>query len=111
MITTLLGILAATLSVVAFAPQAWRVIRTRKTGELATMMWVTNVAAFSLWAAYGVTLRAWAIIVPNLICLAFSIFILIMKLVSPPTRHAIADVLDPAVDSQAGQGVTPRPRG
>jgi MtN3 and saliva related transmembrane protein len=99
MITLMLGVLAATTSVISFVPQVWRVIRTRKTAELATMMWVLNVVGFSLWTAYGVELGRWAIVVPNVICLAFSAFILAMKLVSSATRHRIADVLDPAVDA------------
>lgn len=110
MIGTVLGALAATASVVAFAPQAWRVIKTRKTDELATMMWVLNVCGFSLWIAYGLTGGVWAIIVPNTICLAFSIFILAMKLAPPRTRHRIADVLDPAVDAGAAKrGEVERP--
>jgi MtN3 and saliva related transmembrane protein len=99
MMAIVLGALAATASVVSFVPQAWKVIRTRKTGELATMMWVLNVVGFSLWTAYGIDLGMWALVVPNAICLVFSGFILAMKLVSPPTRHRIADVLDPAIDA------------
>lgn len=95
MISTVLGVLAATASVVSFVPQAWKVVRTRKTDELATGMWVLNVAGFSLWTSYGITRGQWAIIVPNAICLAFAAFILVMKLVSSRTKHAIADKLDP----------------
>jgi MtN3 and saliva related transmembrane protein len=100
MISTLVGGLAATASVVSFAPQAWKVIKTRKTEELATMMWVLNVIGFSLWITYGIQRALWAVIIPNIICLGFSIFILTMKLVSRPTRHAIADKLDPSVDAK-----------
>jgi MtN3 and saliva related transmembrane protein len=101
MTPSIVGILAAVVSVISFVPQAWKVIRTRKTAELATLMWVMNVIGFALWLAYGIELGMWAILVPNAICLMFSAFILAMKLVSPRTRHAIADVLDPAVDAGA----------
>jgi MtN3 and saliva related transmembrane protein len=107
MISSVIGALAATGSVVSFAPQAWKVIRTRKTDELALGTWIMNVVAFSLWMVFGIQRGVWAIIVPNVICLAFSIFILAMKLVPTPTRHKIADVLDPAVDSSASR--TDRP--
>jgi len=100
MISTIVGALAATASVVSFAPQAWKVIKTRKTAELATLMWVLNVVGFSLWITYGVQRGLWAVVIPNILCLAFSLFILTMKLVSRPTKHAIADALDPAVDSK-----------
>lgn len=101
MISTIVGVLAAAASVVSFAPQAWKVIKTRKTEELATMMWVLNVIGFSLWIVYGVQRGLWPVIIPNILCLAFALFILIMKLVSGPTKHAIADALDPAVDASA----------
>jgi len=101
MISTIVGVLAATCSVVSFAPQAWKVIRTRKTEELATMMWVLNVIGFSLWTTYGIQRGIWAVIIPNSICLVFAAFILMMKLVGHRTRHEIADKLDPAVDSGA----------
>jgi MtN3 and saliva related transmembrane protein len=101
MIASVLGIFAAILSVISFLPQAWQVIRTRKTAELALAMWVLNVVAFGLWTLYGAELHIWAIIIPNALCGVFSGFILAMKLVSPRTRHAIADVLDPAVDAGA----------
>lgn len=97
----MIGALAALLSIVAFLPQAWRIIRTRKTDELATGMWVVNVVAFALWTVYGIDRGAWPIIVPNVICMVLSAFILTMKLVSSRTRHAIADKLDPAVDAAA----------
>ena len=103
----MIGAFAAVLSVSSFVPQAWRVIRTRKTGELATMMWVMNVAGFSLWTTYGVQRQAWALIVPNAICLVLSAFILVMKLVSSRTRHVIADALDPTVDRSASPSGRP----
>jgi MtN3 and saliva related transmembrane protein len=99
MIASLVGAAAATASVVSFAPQAWKVIRTRKTDELAMGSWVMNVVAFSLWTVFGIQRGLWAIIVPNIICLAFSIFILVMKLLPRRTRHHVADVLDPSIDS------------
>ncbi|HEX2690992.1 MAG TPA: SemiSWEET family transporter [Kofleriaceae bacterium] len=101
MIATVVGALAALLSVTSFVPQAWHVIRTRKTEQLVTPMWLINVVGFSLWTTYGVLLERWAIVAPNVICWVLSAFILVMKLVSPRTRHAIADVLDPAVDPAA----------
>ncbi len=100
MISSIIGATAATASVVSFAPQAWKVIRTRKTDELALGTWILNVVGFTLWTVFGIQRGLWAIIVPNIICLAFSIFILMMKLLPRPTRHKVADALDPTVDSR-----------
>lgn len=90
-----IGVLAATLSVTSFVPQAWRVIRTRETKDLATPMWIMNVAGFALWTTYGALTGAWPIIVPNAICFVLAAFILVMKLASRPTRDRIADAVTP----------------
>jgi MtN3 and saliva related transmembrane protein len=95
MIAIVLGTIAAVFSVVAFVPQAWRVIRTRQTKDLATPMWILNVCGFATWTAYGAYAGAWPLIVPNVICCVLSAFILTMKLASPPTRDRIADALTP----------------
>ncbi|MBA3541130.1 MAG: hypothetical protein H0T79_16075 [Deltaproteobacteria bacterium] len=94
-----IGYIAATLSVAAFVPQAWRIVKTRDTKTLATPMWILEVCAFALWIAYGIALDAWPIIIPNTICCLLSLFILVMKIVPHHTRDKIADKLDPAVAS------------
>jgi MtN3 and saliva related transmembrane protein len=98
---TVIGVLAAALSVASFLPQAWRVIRTRQTKDLATPMWIMNVTAFALWTAYGVIIHAWPIIVPNVICFLLAAFILMMKLVSKPTKDRIADAIAPSSSGQS----------
>jgi MtN3 and saliva related transmembrane protein len=92
---SILGIAAATFSVVSFAPQCWRIIKTRDTSSLSTPMWIATVIAFAFWIAYGATLDRAAIVVPNAVCLAFALFILVMKLAPRRVRGAIADKLDP----------------
>jgi MtN3 and saliva related transmembrane protein len=102
MIVTVIGVLAAALSVASFLPQAWRVIKTRETKDLATPMWVMNVTAFALWTSYGVMTRTWPIIVPNAICCLLAAFILTMKVVSKPTRERIADAISTPSPPQRG---------
>lgn len=92
----IIGYIAAALSVTAFAPQAWRIVKTRDTSSLATPMWILEVCAFATWVAYGVLLGEWPIIIPNVLCFLIASFILIMKLVSHRTRDKIANVVDPA---------------
>jgi MtN3 and saliva related transmembrane protein len=93
----IVGYIAAALSVTAFAPQAWKIIKTRDTSGLAAPMWILEVCAFALWIVYGVILGEWPIIIPNALCFLIAAFILIMKLVSHPTKNKIADAVDPAV--------------
>jgi MtN3 and saliva related transmembrane protein len=93
MTAIVIGVLAATLSVTSFVPQAWRVIKTRETKDLATPMWIMNVTGFAMWTTYGVLIRTWPIIIPNAICCVLAAFILTMKLASKPTKERIADAI------------------
>lgn len=103
-ITTLVGSAAALASVSSFLPQAWKVIRTRDTGSISTAMYALTVTGFALWIGYGVLLGQWPLIVPNTICLAAAAFILAMKLLPAPTKHAVADVIEEKV---AGKPTAP----
>ena len=93
---TVVGTAAAVCSTTSFAPQAWRVLRTRDTAAISKRMYVITVVGFALWTAYGVMGGQWPLIVPNVICLALSAFILAMKLIPPAKVHAIADAVLPA---------------
>ncbi|HET9621550.1 MAG TPA: SemiSWEET family transporter [Kofleriaceae bacterium] len=95
MTVAVIGTLAAVLSVSSFVPQAWKIVRTRKTDELSAPMWVMSFTGFVLWTIYGCLHGAWELIVPNAICAVLAGFILVMKLVSSRTKHAIADAVDP----------------
>ncbi|MBA3463480.1 MAG: SemiSWEET transporter [Deltaproteobacteria bacterium] len=95
----IIGYVAATLSVTAFLPQAWKVIKTRETKELSTPMWILEICAFAMWIAYGVAKSALPIIIPNVICFILAGFILVMKLLPEKKRNKVADVLDPTVST------------
>ena len=94
---TIIGSLAALASMTSFAPQAWKIIKSRKTSDISTGMYTLTVTGFALWVAYGVLLVQWPIIVTNTVCLALAGFILTMKLLPKKDRDAVADTLDPAV--------------
>lgn len=96
MTALVIGILAAALSVTSFVPQAWRIIQTRETKDLATPMWIMNVTGFALWTTYGALGRTWPIIVPNVICFLLAAFILVMKLAPRSTKHRIANAISSA---------------
>jgi len=92
---TIVGSLAAIASVSSFAPQAWRIIRTRSTEGLSAGMYALTVAAFALWLTFGILKTEWAIIVPNALCLMLSAFILSMIVMPQAKTVAVAEVLDP----------------
>jgi MtN3 and saliva related transmembrane protein len=92
---TIIGIFAATASVTSFAPQAWRIIRTRETEGLSVGMYALTVFGFACWSAFGMMKGEWTIIVPNILCLALSAFVLTMLLLPAPARDKVADAIDP----------------
>jgi MtN3 and saliva related transmembrane protein len=91
----LTGAAAALCSTASFAPQAWKIIRTRDTAAISARMYLLTVAAFALWLGYGVLRGDWALIAPNAVCLALSAFILAMKLLPQRKKEAVAAALDP----------------
>ena len=95
-IVTIVGALAALCSTTSFAPQAWKIIKSRDTGGISTRMYLVTVVGFALWLAYGIMKGEWPLIVTNGICLALSGFILTMTLLPRRKKEAVADALDPA---------------
>jgi MtN3 and saliva related transmembrane protein len=91
------GSIAALCSMAAFLPQAWRIVKTRKTDDLSAVMWTLQVIGFAVWIAYGALLAAWPIVVENSVCVVLAGFILAMKVLPHHLRHAVADRIDPDV--------------
>ncbi len=94
-LATVIGTLAATASTLSFAPQAWKIVKSRHTADISVGMYVLTVAGFTLWTTYGVMLGAWPLIASNAICLVLSAFILTMKLLPRRKKEQVADALDP----------------
>ena len=95
-IVTIIGYLAALCSTTSFAPQAWRIVKTRDTSAISSKMYIITVVSFALWLAYGIMKGEWPLILTNGICLALSAFILAMKLLPQRKKEEVADALDPA---------------
>lgn len=89
------GSLAALASMVSFAPQAWRIIKSRRTEGISPAAYSITVAAFALWVLYGALIAEWPIIVSNFICLVMSVFILAMTLLPQREKNDVAKALDP----------------
>lgn len=93
-----LGYAAAVCSTTSFAPQAWKVIRSRRTHDISRNMYLLTVLGFGLWLAFGLMERQWPLVASNGICLVLSGFILTMKLLPRGEKEKIADALDVARD-------------
>lgn len=81
--TDLLGYLAACLTTLAFAPQAWLVFRTRDVSGVSLGMYATMVGGIALWLVYGVLIRSWPLVAANAVTLSLAGSILVMKLRLP----------------------------
>ena len=86
----IIGGLAAIVSTASFVPQAWQIIRSRKTHDISAGMYGLAVAGFALWIAFGIALRQWPLIASNTICFLLSGFILMMKLLPAAKRKRVA---------------------
>jgi len=95
----MVGGLAAVISTASFTPQAWKIIKTRRTKDISLGTYTLTVVGFALWLSYGFMLGQWPLILSNSICLALSAFILCMKLLPGPSKAAVADALDPEAGS------------
>ena len=77
----IVGSLAAVLTTVSFFPQAWHSFKTRDVSGVSLGMYSVFTVGVALWLIYGLLLRAWPIVVANVITLGLALAILGMKLV------------------------------
>ena len=75
------GSLAACLTTLSFLPQAWLSFKTRDVSGVSLGMYSVFTLGVALWLVYGVLLRAWPIVIANVVTLALALAILGMKLV------------------------------
>lgn len=74
------GYIAATLTTLSFVPQAVKLIRSRDTRGISLGMYAIFNAGVVFWLLYGFVLMSWPMIVSNIITLALSATILVLKL-------------------------------
>ena len=75
-----LGYVAATLTTLAFVPQAVKIIRTRDTRGISLGMYLAFTVGVALWFGYGIVLHSWPMIVSNAITFVLASIILALKL-------------------------------
>lgn len=77
---TLIGLIAGTLTTIAFIPQLQQTWRTRSAQDISLSMLLTFVTGVFLWLIYGLLLGALPIILANLITLILTSAILILRM-------------------------------
>lgn len=75
-----MGVVAATLTTLAFVPQAVKTIRTRDTHSISLGMYVVFTVGIVFWFGYGIALDSWPMIVSNAITFVLAATILGLKL-------------------------------
>jgi MtN3 and saliva related transmembrane protein len=78
-ITDFIGSAAATLTTIAFIPQAWKIWRTQHTTDISMGMYVLFTIGVALWLAYGILIESWPIIMANSFTLGLAGAVLVMK--------------------------------
>lgn len=80
-LTDWVGSLAACLTTVSFLPQVWLSFKTRDVSGVSLSMYSVFTVGVALWLVYGLMLRAWPIVIANIVTLVLAIAILGMKLI------------------------------
>ncbi len=75
-----LGYAAATLTTLAFVPQAIKTIRSKDTRGISLSMYVAFTVGIGFWLGYGIVLQSWPMIAANLVTLMLATTILGLKL-------------------------------
>lgn len=77
---TWIGLAAALLTTAAFAPQAFKVWRTRSTRDISLAMFSLMVTGLCLWLIYGILIEDIPLILANAVTLILASAILVAKI-------------------------------
>ena len=76
----IIGLMAATLTTIAYIPQAIKIIKTRHTKDLSLLMYIVLTTGIILWLVYGVMLSSLPIILANIVTVILTSIILVLKI-------------------------------
>lgn len=76
----IVGGIAATLTTIAFLPQALRVLRTGDTAAISLWMYALFVTGIALWEVYGLMIGSRPVIASNIVTFALAVVILVQKI-------------------------------
>ena len=80
LLSDIVGSIAATLTTIAFLPQAIQVIKTKSTRDISLVMYLVFTIGVAFWLTYGILLGAVPIIIGNIVTLILALIVLLMKL-------------------------------
>ncbi len=77
---TLIGLLAGSLTTIAFIPQLVKVWRTQSTHDISLWMFGIFCVGVVLWLVYGILIESLPVILANALTVLFSGLILVLKI-------------------------------
>ncbi len=80
MLVTALGLVAATLTTLAFLPQVLKIWRTRQAEGVSIVTYTMLCAGVALWLVYGLLKRDLPIIAANSVTLVLALSVLVLAL-------------------------------
>lgn len=72
--------MAATLTTIAFVPQAIHIIRHKETRAISLQMYLVFATGIAFWLIFGLMLWNWPMILSNIVTLTLALTIISMKL-------------------------------
>lgn len=76
-----IGHLAGFCTTLSFLPQVIRVWKTRSVDDISLSMYALFVVGVLLWLIYAIWVRAWPLILPNIITLMLAGAVLVFKII------------------------------
>ncbi len=75
-----LGMMAGTLTTIAFVPQVLKIYRTKSARDVSYLMFFIFTSGVALWLAYGLLIGSVPIIAANVVTLALSLAVIALKI-------------------------------
>lgn len=74
-----LGLAAGSLTTIAFVPQVLKIWISKSAEDVSTLMFAVFSLGVLLWLVYGLVLGAMPIVIANVVTLALSILVMVLK--------------------------------
>ena len=78
---TIIGLLAAACTTIAFLPQVIKTVKTKKTNDISLLMYVILTTGILLWVVYGLLTIDLPIILANSITFVLALIVLMLKII------------------------------
>lgn len=77
----ILGLVATSFTTASFAPQAWRIWRTRDVSGISLLTYLVLTAGLALWLIYGLLKGDLPLVVANSVMVVLTTAITLMKII------------------------------